>query len=109
VEAAFGGDDDEDGDEECRHEEHHGDTVPTRLLLTGANVYDVRTAVSGTVVRVVVDEGQLIAEEDPIAAIDDSGTEVLVVTAVPGVVRELYIEPGRVVNTGDVIARIDES
>jgi biotin carboxyl carrier protein len=72
-------------------------------------VYDVRTAVSGTVVRVVVDEGQLIAEEDPIAAIDDSGTEVLVVTAVPGVVRELYIEPGRVVNTGDVIARIDES
>ena len=40
-------------------------------------------AVSGTVVRVVVDEGQLIAEEDPIAAIDDSGTEVVVVTQCP--------------------------
>ena len=59
--------------------------------------------------RLEVDEGQLIAEEEPIAAIDDSGTEVVVVTAVPGVVRELYIEPGSVVNAGDVIARIDES
>ena len=57
----------------------------------------------------VVDEGQLIAEEDPIAVIDDGGTDVVVVTTVPGVVRELYIEPGRIVTAGDVIARIDES
>ena len=72
-------------------------------------MYDVRSAVSGTVSQVVVDEGQLIAEEDPIAVIDDSGTDVVVVTTVPGVVRELYIEPGRIVTAGDVIARIDES
>ncbi len=72
-------------------------------------MYDVRTAVSGTVIRLDVDEGQLIAEEESIAVIDDSGTEVEVVTAVPGVVRELYIEPGSVVNAGDVVARIDES
>ncbi len=72
-------------------------------------MYDVRSAVSGTVSQVVVDEGQLIAEEDPIAVIDDRGTDVVVVTTVPGVVRELYIEPGRAVTAGDVIARIDES
>jgi pyruvate carboxylase subunit B len=72
-------------------------------------VYDVRTAVSGTVVQVEVDEGQLIAEDEPIAVVDDNGREVVVGTAVPGVVRELYIEPGNVVNAGDVIARIDES
>ena len=72
-------------------------------------MYDVRSAVSGTVLQVVVDEGQLIAEEDPIAVIDASGTDVVVVTTVPGVVRELYIEPGRIVAAGDVIARIDES
>ena len=57
----------------------------------------------------VVDEGQMIAEEDPIATIDDGGNEVVVSTTVPGVVRELYIEPGRVVSAGQVIARIDES
>ena len=72
-------------------------------------MYDVRTPVSGTVVRVVVDEGQMIAEEDPVAAIDDDGVETVVVTQVPGVVRELYIEGGRPVSAGDVIARIDES
>ena len=72
-------------------------------------MYDVRSAVSGTVSQVVVDEGQMIAEEDPIAVIDDSGTDVVIVTTVPGVVRELYIEPGRIVTTGEVIARIDES
>ena len=72
-------------------------------------MYDVRSAVSGTVSKVVVDEGQMIAEEDPIAVIDDSGTDVVIVTTVPGVVRELYIEPGRMVTIGQVIARIDES
>jgi multidrug efflux pump subunit AcrA (membrane-fusion protein) len=72
-------------------------------------VHDVRAAVSGTVAQVVVDEGQMIAEEDPIATIDDGGNEVVVSTTVPGVVRELYIEPGRVVSAGQVVARIDES
>jgi biotin carboxyl carrier protein len=72
-------------------------------------VYDVRAPVSGTIAWVVVDEGQMIAEEDPVAAIDASGVETVVVTEVPGVVRELYIEPGRAVDAGDVIARIDES
>ena len=72
-------------------------------------MYDVRTPVSGTVVEVLVDEGQLIAEEDPIAAIDENGVENVVATKVPGVVRELYVEPGRSVSAGDVIARIDES
>ena len=72
-------------------------------------MHDVRAAVSGTVAQVVVDEGQMIAEEDPIATIDDGGNEVVVSTTVPGVVRELYIEPGRVVSAGQVVARIDES
>jgi multidrug efflux pump subunit AcrA (membrane-fusion protein) len=58
---------------------------------------------------VAVDEGQLIAEEDAIATIDDSTAEVVVVTQVPGVVRELYLEVGGTVRAGDVIARIDES
>jgi len=72
-------------------------------------VYDVRATVKGTIVRVVVDEGQLIAEDEPIADVDVDGTDVPIVTAVPGVVRELYVEPGNPVDAGDVVARIDES
>jgi biotin carboxyl carrier protein len=74
-----------------------------------SQVHDVRATVGGTVSGVVVDEGQLIAEEDPIAVVDDAGTEVEVVTTVPGVVRELYVEVGQTVRAGDVVARIDES
>jgi pyruvate carboxylase len=72
-------------------------------------VYDVRADVTGTVVRAVVEEGQLIAEEEPIAVVDVDGSEAEIVTAIPGVVRELYIDAGSAVNAGDVVARIDES
>jgi len=65
--------------------------------------------VGGTVVRVVVDEGQLIAEEEPLAFVDAQGVEAAIVTAVPGVVRELYVERGNVVSANDVVAQIDES
>jgi biotin carboxyl carrier protein len=72
-------------------------------------VYDVRARASGSVIRVVVDEGQLIAEDEPLAVVDDDGSEVEVTTPVPGVVRELYVEPGQVLRAGDLVARIDES
>jgi len=65
--------------------------------------------VSGTVVRVVVDEGQLIAEDEPLAFVDAEGVEAEIVTAVPGVVRELYVDRGTVVRPNDVVASIDES
>jgi pyruvate carboxylase subunit B len=72
-------------------------------------LYDVRATVSGNIVSVVVDEGQLIAEDEPIALVDDGNQQSELVTKVPGVVRELYVEPGTAVSSGDVIARIDES
>ncbi len=72
-------------------------------------MHDVRATVTGTVLRVVVDEGQMIAEEEAIAVVDHDGTDAEIVTAVPGVVRELYVEPGDTVDAGDVVARIDES
>lgn len=65
--------------------------------------------VGGTVVRVVVDEGQLIAEDEPLAFVDAQGVETAIVTAVPGVVRELYVERGNSVSANDVVAQIDES
>ena len=65
--------------------------------------------VSGTVVRVVVDEGQLIAEDEPLAFVDADGVEAEIVTAVPGVVRELYVDRGTVVRPNDDVASIDES
>ena len=72
-------------------------------------MYELRSSSEGTVIRVEVDEGQMVAEDDEIAVLDTESGRVVVVTDVPGVVRELYVEAGYQVTPGTVIALIDES
>ena len=72
-------------------------------------MYELRSTTEGTVVRVDVDEGQMVAEEDEIAMLEAESGRVAVVTDVPGVVRELYVEAGYSVTPGTLIALIDES
>jgi len=72
-------------------------------------VYELRARAEGRVEQLVVDEGQMVAEEDAIAVVDSAGARVELTTDVPGVVRELYIERGQPVVRGEVIALIDES
>jgi multidrug efflux pump subunit AcrA (membrane-fusion protein) len=72
-------------------------------------VYELRARWNGTVIEVEVDEGQLVAEDDPIAIVDVEGSCATFVTDVPGVVRELYVERGRRVVEGQTVALIDES
>jgi biotin carboxyl carrier protein len=86
-------------------------TVPTAVRDTQASqdVYELRSSSEGTVIRVEVDEGQMVAEDDEIALLETENGRVAVVTDVPGVVRELYVEAGYSVTPGTVIALIDES
>jgi len=72
-------------------------------------VYELRSANEGTVIRVEVDEGQMVAEDDEIALLDTESGRVVIATDVPGVVRELYVEAGYPVTPGKVVALIDES
>ena len=72
-------------------------------------MYELRSSSEGTVVRVEVDEGQMVGEDDEIAVLDTESGRVVIVTEVPGVVRELYIEAGYAVTPGKVVALIDES
>jgi biotin carboxyl carrier protein len=72
-------------------------------------MHELRSASEGVVLRVDVDEGQLVGEDDEIALLDTEAGRVVVVTEVPGVVRELYVEAGYPVTPGKVIALIDES
>jgi len=72
-------------------------------------MYELRSSNEGTVVRVEVDEGQMVAEDDEIAVLDTESGRVVIVTDVPGVVRELYVEAGYSVTPGTVVALIDES
>ena len=72
-------------------------------------MYELRSSNEGTVLRVEVDEGQMVAEDDEIAVLDTESGRVVIVTDVPGVVRELYVEAGYPVTPGTVVALIDES
>ncbi len=72
-------------------------------------MYELRSSSEGTVLRVDVDEGQMVAEEDEIALLDTESGRVAVLTDVPGVVRELYVEAGHSVTPGALIALIDEA
>lgn len=59
--------------------------------------------------QVMVEEGQLVAEEDVIVILESMKMEIPVATEVPGVVRELHVAPSDSVQAGDLIALIDES
>lgn len=83
--------------------------APRRAVDTVGRVYELRARAGGRIEQVEVDEGQMVAEEDPIAILDSAGVRVELTTDVPGVVRELYVERGRSVLAGEVIALIDES
>ena len=72
-------------------------------------MYELRSSSEGVVIRVEVDEGQMVAEDDEIAVLDTESGRVVVVTEVPGVVRELHVEPEQTVQEGDLSALIDES
>ncbi len=72
-------------------------------------MYELRSSSEGTVIRVEVDEGQMVAEDDEVALLETENGRIAVVTDVPGVVRELYVEAGYSVTPGTVIALIDES
>jgi biotin carboxyl carrier protein len=72
-------------------------------------MYELRAAKGGRVIRVEVDEGQMVAEDDQIVLLQSDTGPVTVVTDVPGVVRELYVEAGLTIGAGAVIALIDES
>jgi multidrug efflux pump subunit AcrA (membrane-fusion protein) len=72
-------------------------------------VYELVARAAGRVIELVVDEGQLVAEEDTLALLEDGGARVPLRTDVPGVVRELYLDIGRLVMRGEVVALIDEA
>lgn len=79
------------------------------MRVSSRDMYELRTPSGGTVVRVEVDEGQMVAEDDEIVILESDTDRVVVVTDVPGVVRELYVDAGRRIGAGAVIALIDES
>lgn len=70
---------------------------------------EIRAEITANVWKIVVDEGQAVAEGDEIAILESMKMEIPVVTETPGIVRELHVAEGQTVREGDLIALIDEA
>ena len=70
---------------------------------------EIRAEITANVWKIVVDEGQAVAEGDEIAILESMKMEIPVVTETPGIVRELHVTEGQTVREGDLIALIDEA
>jgi len=70
---------------------------------------EIRAEITANVWKIVVDEGQAVAEGDEIAILESMKMEIPVVTETPGIVRELHVAEGQTVREGDLIAVIGES
>lgn len=70
---------------------------------------EIRAEITANVWKIVVEEGQMVAEEDEICILESMKMEIPVVTGTPGVVRELHVTEGGTVHEGDLIALIDEN
>jgi biotin carboxyl carrier protein len=70
---------------------------------------EIRAEITANVWKIVVDEGQAVAEGDEIAILESMKMEIPVITETPGIVRELHVTEGQTVREGDLIALIDEA
>jgi len=68
---------------------------------------DIKTEITGSVWKVVVKEGDSVAEDDPIMILESMKMEIPVSAPEAGVVRQLLANEGDTVTEGSVVARLD--
>ena len=105
--------DDDDRERDRRHEEdhaHHGTDGRRHVAGILPRMYELRSSSEGTVVRVEVDEGQMVAEDDEIAVLDDGGRDASWSSPTCRVsCASSTSRPATRVTPGTVVALIDES
>lgn len=72
-------------------------------------MYEVRAPGGGRVVEVLVDEGTMVAEDEPLLRLVGDHGSFEVRTDEPGVLRELLVDPGHRVDAGQPVALVDPS
>jgi len=68
---------------------------------------EVKANMAGNVWKIVVSEGEAVAEGQDIAILESMKMEIPISTAVDGAVKELKVSEGDFINEGDVLAIIE--
>ncbi len=75
----------------------------------GAGSGEVRTPMQGTVVKVLVAEGDTVSAEDPVVVLEAMKMENNLLAGCEGTVQEVRVSPGDLVGGGDIVALIQPS
>ncbi len=75
----------------------------------GPHEAEVRTEIPGTVLRVGVAAGDVVARGDEVALLESMKMEIPVLTEIAGTVVSVAVKEGDVVQGGDLIAVIERA
>ena len=68
---------------------------------------DVKSEMTGSVWKILVEVGQQVAEEETVLLIEAMKMEIPVIAPEAGVVAEIRVAEGDLVADGDVVMRLD--
>ncbi len=70
-------------------------------------LHEVKAEMTGTVWKIVIEEGQKVTEEDTLLVLESMKMEIPLLSPVSGVIKEIKVNEGDVVQEGDVIIYIE--
>jgi acetyl-CoA carboxylase biotin carboxyl carrier protein len=69
---------------------------------------EIRSEVTGTVWKILVNEGDRVAEEDPLMILESMKMEIAVESTADGTVSSIVVKENDAISAGDLACIIDE-
>jgi acetyl-CoA carboxylase biotin carboxyl carrier protein len=69
---------------------------------------EIRSEVTGTVWKILVNEGDRVAEEDPLMILESMKMEIAVESTADGIVSSIVVKENDAISAGDLACIIDE-
>ena len=69
---------------------------------------EIRSEITGTVWKILVREGERVAEEDPLMILESMKMEIALEASADGVVSKIFFAEGQAISTGDLAFIIEE-
>ncbi len=69
---------------------------------------EVGANIPGTILKVLVSDGEAVEEKQPIAVIEAMKMETNILASVKGTIGKIYVKEGQQVKAGELIAKIDQ-
>ncbi|MGI6728024.1 MAG: pyruvate carboxylase [Anaerovoracaceae bacterium] len=81
--------------------------IETTMLADFDDPTQIGANISGSIVKLLVNEGEAVDEGQPIAVIEAMKMETNILAPVKGVIKKIYIKEGTQVSAGELIAKLE--